>query len=723
MMKKLLLFFVGLVCSLHIFAEDVTFGITRTITNNTLSDDINVGTNVEGVTFSRIYGTQSAMTDKARKIYHGSTTELSVPAGIKNYRNKIGSTDVLAYNTSCYYSFKLSVAKGKELTIKSINGDMFTDGDGFVYRMVVVNNDETVYTCGDKTISKYTDSSVKSVDCTTGEDKFAKLIGMSGTVQVYMYWWNGASKTGKYFDIKDFNVVAEVKDAATQTKYTKPSISQGAYNKNEGTYAVTLSTQNDEEGVINYIVGSADKVSGVLSGTIINVAPNTAIKATVSGSAYTESDEATLTTAAAPKLAQPTYSIGAFNFETQKYTVTLAAAEGTIKYAIGSDAYAEYTEALVVDAGTVIKAKAEKANMTASDEITITAPAAPVDGESATPTTATYTDGMTYNAGAFTIPSTNSYIGGKVGSGNSSINGCIKMRMSRECDPASPKGYGFHILVNSGYVLKNVKLQILNNYTGDKANANLVAVFVDGVNKLDASVLLPKATANTVEPAVVELNDIYATSKVVFQFAKVAEGDDNPNQAQVLISADAIVPVYNDKVTPDGFGTVYYDKELVCPEGTTAFTGSLNGDYLTLTELADGIIPANTPAIIEGNGGLFTLGTSKADAVESSLKGTATAIAASSVEGGTVCVLGYEDGEAGFFKFTGATLAANKAYLVIPTTDAKANIRIVKGDEDATGISVVKSQSKSGVIYNLAGQRVSANAKGLVIINGKVVKK
>lgn len=737
MKKRLLFFFVGLVCSLGMYAEDETFGITRTIassetttnkntsgaavTGKLVSDD-NIVDNSDYVTVALAHKVESDMTDKARNTYwyNGSSIKCVVDKGTHNYRN---STQTLGDNN--YFAFTMTVAEGKALNIKSITGDIMMDGDNTPYQMAIINSEGTeVYTSIQKNCKK-SESALKTVPVSDlAEEIQAALTGMTGKVTVKMRWTNTAN-TGKYCVIKDFNVVAEVTDAAAQTKYSKPSITQGAYDKVNGTYAVTLSTQNDEVGVINYTVGTGSQVTGAASGTIINVAPNTTVKATVSGSAFETSDEATFTTAAAPKLAQPTYTVGAFNFETQKYTVSLAAAEGTIKYAIGSDAYAEYTEALVVAAGTVIKAKAEMANMTASDEITITAPAAPADGESTTPTTAnTYSDNMVYNAGAFTIPvpsSNEKYIGGQVSSGNSSINGAIKMRLSRNADPAGSQNgkYGFHILVNPGYTLSEVSLKMLNNYDTKIA---LVGVYVDNStdNSLAAPVALPYASASTVEAVEAVVSGIAAKEKVVFVFDKT-EGDTNPNQGQIIVSAKGLVPVFNTNVTADKFATIYYDKELVCPEGTKAYTGTMLGNStLKLAELEGGIIPANTPAIIAGDGGLFTVGTTNATFTgNNDLWGTATDIATSSIGFATVCVLGYENGKSGFYRFDGPTLAANKAYLLLAATPP-AKINIVKEGE-ATGINTVNAKAKNGVMYNLAGQRVNANAKGLVIVNGKVV--
>ncbi len=63
-------------------------------------------------------------------------------------------------------------------------------------------------------------------------------------------------------------------------------------------------------------------------------------------------------------------------------------------------------------------------------------------------------------------------------------------------------------------------------------------------------------------------------------------------------------------------------------------------------------------------------------------------------------------------------LGANKAYLAVPETAAREGFSF---ENDVTGIknlSRALSQGE-GVAYNLAGQRVNANHKGLVIVNGK----
>ncbi len=174
-----------------------------------------------------------------------------------------------------------------------------------------------------------------------------------------------------------------------------------------------------------------------------------------------------------------------------------------------------------------------------------------------------------------------------------------------------------------------------------------------------------------------------------------------------------------------GYATFYNEMEGLVANGKV-YTATYNSDRSTvsLVEIANGIIPANTGVIIEGEGDVMIKfsNTGAAAITSNDLKGTATDIATSSITEGTVCVLGYENSKAGFYAFEGTTLAANKAYLVVPAS-APAKIAIVKEGEAATGINTVNAQAKSNVMYNLAGQRINADAKGMVIVNGKVVVK
>ena len=78
---------------------------------------------------------------------------------------------------------------------------------------------------------------------------------------------------------------------------------------------------------------------------------------------------------------------------------------------------------------------------------------------------------------------------------------------------------------------------------------------------------------------------------------------------------------------------------------------------------------------------------------------------------------------AGFYKLGSATaIAEGKAYLsasAVPSGSGSIKFRF--DDDTATAISTIANDSSKldGATYNLAGQRVDASYKGIVIRNGK----
>ena len=108
------------------------------------------------------------------------------------------------------------------------------------------------------------------------------------------------------------------------------------------------------------------------------------------------------------------------------------------------------------------------------------------------------------------------------------------------------------------------------------------------------------------------------------------------------------------------------------------------------------------------------------------LKGVIVATAIEPTDG-IYTNLGLKNGS--FVPYSAAgTIAANKAYLQIPTADmptaGDAKLTIIFDNEpsdETTAIAGVEVKKGAGVVYNLAGQRVSNPTKGLYIINGKKV--
>ena len=75
-----------------------------------------------------------------------------------------------------------------------------------------------------------------------------------------------------------------------------------------------------------------------------------------------------------------------------------------------------------------------------------------------------------------------------------------------------------------------------------------------------------------------------------------------------------------------------------------------------------------------------------------------------------------------FKKSTGGTLAAGKAYLVMPAGARELNVSFDE-EGNTTGVADINRETitNNGDFFNLAGQRVAQPTKGLYIVNGKKV--
>jgi len=191
-------------------------------------------------------------------------------------------------------------------------------------------------------------------------------------------------------------------------------------------------------------------------------------------------------------------------------------------------------------------------------------------------------------------------------------------------------------------------------------------------------------------------------------FRQTIGTDANP----VLDTTHGIV----NQITATGYATQYIaDTDVTIPAGVKAYTGKVNGDYLTLTEVTEKI-PAAAAVVLEGTEGYYSFmpTTGAAAVAENDLKGAATALTAD----GSQYVLAKKDDVVGFYQATEGTIAAGKAYL----TGIPAGVKVVTFGT-ATSLTPALSEEREAVIYDLSGRRVEKATKGIYIINGKKVLK
>ena len=162
------------------------------------------------------------------------------------------------------------------------------------------------------------------------------------------------------------------------------------------------------------------------------------------------------------------------------------------------------------------------------------------------------------------------------------------------------------------------------------------------------------------------------------------------------------------------------------PYGMTAYTvqGVKEDTSLDMSAL-QGVIPANTPVILSGEGAktLTAYGVSAPATAEA---GLLTGVYEETAAPVGSYVLQNIDQVVGMYQVAEGqqpTVKANHAYLTVSGSEAKA---FFFNAEDATGINATltdKGQQTNDNIYNLSGQRINRMQKGINIINGKKILK
>lgn len=160
--------------------------------------------------------------------------------------------------------------------------------------------------------------------------------------------------------------------------------------------------------------------------------------------------------------------------------------------------------------------------------------------------------------------------------------------------------------------------------------------------------------------------------------------------------------------------------------GATAYKASLDEGKLNLTEI-DGIIPAGAGVILAGEPGAtvniaYTTSNPTANMEGNALSGTTARTETATLKGSNTYFYAFQNTTNTFKEYTGTFFPANKAYVVSNTATSSREMTMEFGE--TTGISNLIVNDNANIdanapMYNLAGQKVSKNYKGIVIVNGK----
>ena len=148
---------------------------------------------------------------------------------------------------------------------------------------------------------------------------------------------------------------------------------------------------------------------------------------------------------------------------------------------------------------------------------------------------------------------------------------------------------------------------------------------------------------------------------------------------------------------------------------------------ITMTRVKE--IPANTGFILKGSAGAYTIPVKSTEATfENLLMGTVVDAEVSATDNGyDNYILGNGEKGVAFYKSSGGTLAANKAYLRLPASEsssAKA-IRMSFDDDATTEILLLENENTeetvTSPVYDLNGMQKSGISNGWNIVNGKKI--
>ena len=187
-----------------------------------------------------------------------------------------------------------------------------------------------------------------------------------------------------------------------------------------------------------------------------------------------------------------------------------------------------------------------------------------------------------------------------------------------------------------------------------------------------------------------------------------------------------LAPQAKTKAAGEEYWSSYYNSaaHLKADDNTTVYKATLSGTTVTLTEITDKVITAGQAVLLKKTTADAVKLTPCADASTddysgNDLEGVDAETAKES--GSDYYVLSYKDSKLSFYKYSGTTLGANKAFFKIPANSSREFLDILG---EVTGVDgrCKMEDGRSDVYYDLNGRRVmNPTKKGVYINNGRKV--
>lgn len=182
-------------------------------------------------------------------------------------------------------------------------------------------------------------------------------------------------------------------------------------------------------------------------------------------------------------------------------------------------------------------------------------------------------------------------------------------------------------------------------------------------------------------------------------------------------------------VSSAGYSTLYSAFQLTVPSDVEVYAPEYDAETNVLkmnndTKVAEGtVLPAGTGIVLKKQGEYdFTYSDAEPTYVNSALTGSVVSAPVTDFDG-SIYFLAEENGTVAFYKYDQPMTVAGRAFLVLPDTQQAEQVALVS-DDIATSIDVTLSAGPANTsAYNLAGQQVGNNYRGIIIQNGKKIKR
>lgn len=514
---------------------------------------------------------------------------------------------------------------------------------------------------------------------------------------------------------------------------TKTSIST------EETSQIKVEGKNNLDGITlsNITYGTSGIVTVDATGVVSPIAKGTTTisfnSSAVDGKYNAGSGNLSITVTA-PQVAIPTLTASGYFTESKSVEISCTTEGAAIQYSYDNTNWTAYTVALNITETKTVYAKATKSGYTDSEVASATytkvtphtwatVDAATVwDWSKLTTSEVQLTDGTTpTKAEEFLMGDMNGEVlAQNIGYGDGVVFNADALKAILEY-PVRSKSYAQGNQVKFKTSVPGYVTVRFSNTGGNGSNRPYRYAKVNDTMSANGSA---DGTMITSEAIHVDAGEVTIIGYIPDATDPASRDGDNVGAAQLRISKITFTPEAIS-VTAAEWATATTPAFAVDFDANAkVYIATAAGDNITLTKITDA--PANTPVIVNAPSGSYTMtpkATATADVSGNKLKSSDGSIVGTATN--SPYVLGKKGEWVGFAPLAeGTTLAAGKAYILASAfSGAKEFYPFYVDDEtgnETTGINQPTTcDLQHATTYNLAGQKVGKDYKGIVIINGK----